>query len=207
DVGKTVCIVTARDTWLICTDATAPTGGGAWKDTGVPCKEPQPKGPADYRPVPEGPHPTTPPVTVKRVVDMFRGIVFRCMPSAHISWSTDACTRITAEFTSQAKAASVTVVILDAADDDAAKAQKVEAAGLRLDEAIDWVVKLGATTTDGAYLKEDVDGVLEVVPGIYNRKPVVLIPDADLDPATAAQALGEAKADFSGAFEYLTQQR
>jgi hypothetical protein len=205
DVGKTVCIVSLRDTWLACTGATAPSGGGAWKDTGVPCNQPQPKGPADYRPVPEGPQPPAPPAEAKRLIDKFRGIVFRCDPGTHLSWSVDACARITAEFVNEAKAAGITVVAVEAADDDAAKAKKAEAVGLKLNEAIDWVVTLRATDTGGAIFKEDINGVMEVVPGIYDWKPLLLASDAY--PATAAQALAEAKTDFAGELEYLTKPR
>jgi hypothetical protein len=207
DVGKTACILKAGNTWLVCTDATAPTGGGAWKDTGVPCKEPPPKSPADYRPVPERPYPSAPPVEVKRLIDIFRGVVFRCLPSRYLSWSTDACTKITAEFSEQTKTLGLTVVLADAADDDAARAKKAAAAGLKFDQAVDWWVKLSATDTDGAVFKQDVWGVLEIVPGIYDWRPLVLASDADLHPATAAQALAEAKVDIAGIIQYLTQQK
>src|SRR5579862_5006242 len=189
DVGKTVCIPSARDTWLVCTAASAPSGGGAWKDTGVPCNQAQPKSPADYRVVPDGPHPSAPPVEGKRVIDMFRGIVFRCLPSTHLSWSGDACARITGELV------------------DAAKAKKAEAAGLKLDEAIDWAVLLRATDTGGAIFKQDINGVIEVVPGIYDRRPLLLASDAYLNPAGVEQALAEAKTDFAGDFQYLTKPR
>ena len=205
EVGKTVCIANMRSNWLVCTAATAPTGGGAWKDTGVPCNQPQPQSPADYRPVPEGPHPATPPAEAKRTIDLFRGIVFRCEPSTHLSWSSDACAKIAAEFAADAKAAGVAVVVVDAADDAAAKAKKVEAAGFKLDEAIDWVVQLRATESGGAVFKEDINGVMEVLPGIYDWKPLLLASDAY--PTTADQALAEAKTDFPGELEYLTQPR
>jgi hypothetical protein len=207
EVGKTVCIPSARDTWLVCTDVSTRPGGGAWKDTGVPCNQTQPKSPADYRAVPEGPHPTATPVEAKRVIDMFRGIVFRCLPSTHLSWSADACARITAELVNAAKSAGVSVVVIDALDDEAAKAKKAEAEGLKLDDAIDWVVLLRATDTGGAIFKQDINGVTEVVSGIYDRRPLLLASDAYLQPATAEQALAEAKTDFAGDFQYLTQPR
>lgn len=205
DVGKTVCIPSARATWLVCTDASAPSGGGAWKDTGVPCNQGQPKSPADYRVVPDGPHPLAPPVEAKRVIDKFRGIVFRCLPSTHLSWSADACTRITAEFVKATKSAGVSIVVIDALDDEAAKAKKAEAAGLKLDEVIDWAVLLRATDTGGAIFKQDINGVVEVVPGIYDWRPLLLASDAYLHPATAERALAEAKTDFEGDLQYLTQ--
>ncbi len=207
DVGKTVCIPSARNTWLVCTDAPAPSGGGAWKDTGVPCSQAQPKSPADYRAVPEGPHPSTPPAAGKRVIDGFRGIVFRCLPSTHLSWSADACARTTAEMVNAAKSAGVSVVVVDTLDDAAAKAKKAEAAGLKLDEAIDWTVLLRATDSGGAIFKQDVNGVMEVVPGIYDRRPLLLASDAYLNPGNAELALAEAKTDFSGDFEILTRPR
>lgn len=207
DVGKTVCIPSARSTWLVCTDASAGSGGGAWKDTGVPCSQPQPRSPADYRAVPEGPHPSAPPVGGKRVIDLYRGIVFRCLPSANLSWSADACGEITAELVKAAKSAGVSVVVIDALDDEATKAKKAQAAGLKLDEAIDWAVLLRATDTGGAIFKQDVNGVTEVVPGIYERRPLLLASDAYLNPAGAEQALAEAKTDFAGDFEILTRPR
>ena len=206
-VGKTVCIPTVRDTWLVCTEASAPSGGGAWKDTGVPCNQAQPKTPADYRALPEGPHRSAPPVEGKRVIDMFRGIVFRCLPSTHLSWSADACARITAELVNAAKSVGVSVVVVDALDDEAAKAKKAEAAGLKLDEAIDWAVLLRATDAGEAIFAQDIKGVMEVLPGIYDRRPLLLVSDAYLHPGTAEQALAEAKTDFAGDFQYLTQQR
>jgi hypothetical protein len=207
DVGKTVCIPTARGTWLVCTDASAPSGGGAWKDTGVPCNQAQPTGPADYRAVPEGPHPSAPPVDGKRIIDMFRGIVFRCLPSTHLAWSAQACARITAELVNAAKSAGVSVIVVDALDDEAARKKKAEVAGLKFDEAIDWAVLLRATDTGGAVFKQDITGVMEVVPGIYDRRPLLLASDAYLNPATAEQALAEAKTDFAGDFQYLIQPR
>jgi hypothetical protein len=207
DVGKTVCILTASSNWLVCTDATARSGGGAWKDTGVPCKERQPQSPADYRPVPEGPHAVAPLAQAKHLIDLYRGIVFQCRPSKYFSWSPDACTRITAEFVSEAKAANITVVVVDAADDDAAKAKKAEAAGMKLDEAVDWAVKLGATDTGSATYEEEINGVLEVVPGIYNWRPLLIASGTYLHPATAAQALAEAKTDFPAELKYFTDPR
>jgi hypothetical protein len=207
DVGQTVCILTAGSNWLACTDATARSGGGAWKDTGVPCKERQPQSPADYRPVPEGPHPVAPLTSVKHLIDLYRGIIFQCQPSKYFSWSPDACARITEEFVSDAKAAGVTVVVVDATDDGAAKAKKSEAVGMRLDEAVDWSVKLGATDTGSATFEQDINGVLEVVPGIYNWRPLLIASGAYLHPATPAQALAEAKTDFPAEIKYFTDPR
>jgi hypothetical protein len=207
DVGKTVCILSTGTTWLVCTDVTARSGGGAWKDTGVPCKEPQPKTPADYRPVPEAPHPVAPLTTVKRLIDLYRGIVFQCRPSKYLSWSPGACTRIAEEFVGDAKAEGITVVVIDAADDDDAKAKKAEAAGMRLDEAVDWVVKLGATDAGTATFEEEINGVLEVVPGIYNWRPLLIASGAYLHPSTADQALAEAKTDLPAEIKYFTKPR
>jgi hypothetical protein len=207
DVGTTVCILSAGSDWLVCTAATARSGGGAWKDTGVPCKERQPKTPADYRPVPEGPHPVAPLAEAKHLIDLYRGIVFQCRPSTYFSWSPDACTRITAVFVDDAKAAGITVVVVDPADDDAAKAKKAEAAGMTLDQAVDWSVRLGATNTGSATFEQDINGVLEVVPGIYNWRPLLIASGNYLDPATAAQALAEAKNDFPSEIKYFTDPR
>jgi hypothetical protein len=203
EVGKSVCMLSIRDNWLVCTGDTSPTGGGSWKDSGVPCKEQPPKSPADYRPIPPSPHPSSPPAEVKRVIDMFRGIVFRCQPSVNLSWSTDACDKITAEFTSEAKTAGIVIVVLDPADDDDAAAKKTEAAGFKPDDAVDWTVMLHATTTGGAVLSQEINGVMEVVPGIYNRRSLLLVSDAYLHPETAVQALAEVKADFGGQIQYF----
>jgi hypothetical protein len=203
EVGKTVCM-SVRDTWLVCTGDTAETGGGSWKDTGVPCKEPQPQSPADYRPMPAEPQPAPHPNEVKRVIDLFRGVLFRCWPSANLSWSPDACDKITAEFASEAKAAGIVIVVLDPTDDAAAKARKAEAAGFKLDEAMVWSVRLQATDTGDAVLSQEINGVMEVVPGIYNWRSLMLVSDAYLRPATAGQALAEVKADFAGQIRYLT---
>jgi hypothetical protein len=139
--------------------------------------------------------------------DLYRAIVFQCRPSKYFSWSPDACERITAEFVSDAKAANITVVVVDAADDDAAKAKKAEAAGMKLDEAVDWAVKLGATDTGSATFEQDVNGVLEIVPGIYNWRPLLIASGTYLHPATAAQALAEAKTDFPAELKYFTDPR
>src|SRR6516165_2133742 len=112
EVGKTVCIPGMRKDWLVCTDRSAPTGGGSWKDTGVPCREPQPHRPRDYRQVAEGPHPAPAPAEVKRVIDLFRGVVFRCVPSAGLDWTTGACKSITDEFVSEVKVARLATVVM-----------------------------------------------------------------------------------------------
>ena len=209
EVGKTVCIPGMRKDWLVCTDRSAPTGGGSWKDTGVPCREPQPHRPRDYRQVAEGPHPAPAPAEVKRVIDLFRGVVFRCVPSAGLDWTTGACKSITDEFVSEVKVARLATVVIDAGDDDATKRRKAEAAGLPLDNAVDWQVWF-APADDGAVLmKESVRAVLEVVPGIYDWRPLLLPSDAFFHPdeANAKHALAEAKADFGGEIKYLLEER
>ena len=205
EAGKAACLLNIRGNWLVCTGVANAAGKAQWQDTGVPCKEPAPQSPANYRPVAGDPQPGPRPAEPKHVIDLFRGIVFRCSPSVHISWSTDACSKITAEFVSEAKAAGITVVVIDPSDDDAAKAKKAEAGGLKLDDAIDWSVMLRATDTGGAIFKQDVDGVMEVLPGLYDRRSLLIVSDAYLHPATAEHALDEAKTDFPGQIQYFTQ--
>ena len=97
------------------------------------------------------------------------------------------------------------MVVVDLADDAAAKAQKTGAAGFKPEEAIAWSVRLTANDTGGAVFQETVDGVQELIPGIYDWKSLLIVSDAYLHPATAAHALDEAKTDFPGEIEYLTK--
>jgi hypothetical protein len=63
---------------------------------------------------------------------------------------------------------------------------------------------------NGAVLmKESVRAVLEVVPGIYDWRPLLLPSDAFFHPdeANAKHALAEAKADFGGEIKYLIEER
>jgi hypothetical protein len=208
-VGQKMCIDSASDNWLACTDATAPSGGGAWHDTGVPCKEPLPKSPADYRPVPAGPQPATPPAEVKRVMDLFRGIAFRCYPHPRVDWSSDACSAITAEFVDETKAASILTVVVDPTSDDAAKRTQTEAAGLSFDQAIDWHMRFTPTDAGSVVMETSITGVQEVIPGIYDWRPLMLVSDTYLHPdeANARHALLEVKTDFPGQIKYLTDPR
>jgi len=106
----------------------------------VPCTELPPKSAADHRPVTDEPHPGPRPAEPKRLIELFRGIVFRCIHSSRFDWSRDACAKITVEVVSQAKAANIPLVLIGAGDDPPTKRQKAEAAGIPLDDSVNWYV-------------------------------------------------------------------
>ena len=53
-----------------------------------------------------------------------------------------------------------------------------EAAGLPLDNAVDWQVWFAPAENGAVLMKESVRAVLEVVPGIYDWRPLLLPSDA-----------------------------
>ncbi len=199
-----MCIPRVPRNWIVCSGVANAEGEGLWKDTGVPCEQPPPKDPANYRPVTPIRHP--PPLTpdAKRVIDQFSGIFFHCIPMATVSWTGDACAAITEEFVRQAKAASVPYALVGATEPDDAGAAKGQAAGIPLGSEMQWTLTFKTADSGELSLHPALSGVIEMVPGIWTPQPVIIGGDIYFE----SQATGEDAAKGAGEllkadFDYL----
>src|SRR5438105_8024508 len=78
DAKTAVCVPRQPANWVGCTGLPWSGKGGQWKETGIPCSKPPPNGTADYLDTTEVPHPPPPTAEAKRVIDLFRGVLFVC---------------------------------------------------------------------------------------------------------------------------------
>src|ERR1044071_1566180 len=107
DPKTAVCVPRQPANWVGCTGLPWSGKGGQWKETGIPCSKPPPKGPEDYADTSEVPHLPPPAADAKRVIDLFRGVLFVCVPEYKIDWTIAACGQIEKEWKRQANATNL----------------------------------------------------------------------------------------------------
>jgi hypothetical protein len=175
-----------------------------WKDTGVPCEQPPPRDPAQYRPVAAIPHPPPLAPDAKRVIDQFSGIFFHCTPTPAVDWTGDACAGITEEFALQAKTAGVPYALVDAAESAAAKEAKGGAAGIPPGSEMQWTLTFQTADTGAFSLHPSLTGVVEMLPGIWTPQSVIIGGDINFESqATSEDAVEAAKQLLKADFDYL----
>ena len=204
DPNTAVCVPRHPANWVGCTGLPWSGKGGQWKETGISCSQPPPKGAAEYVDTTEVPHPPPPAADAKRVIDLFRGVLFTCAPEPTIGWTTDACAQIEKEWKRQADATNLPNAVLDLGGDEAAKQKKAESAGIAPGGAVEWKLWFAAGHTV-VTLKEQMTGVLEVLPGIYGRKAILVGGELEMRPdeAKPAFALAGAKREIADKFQFL----
>lgn len=199
-----MCIPRVPRNWIVCTGVRNAEGEGLWKDTGVPCEQPPPKSPADYRPVTTVRHPPSLAPDAKRVIDQFSGIFFHCSPMATVGWTGDACAEITDEFVRHAKAASLPYALVDASESDDAREAKGQAAGIPLGSEMQWTLTFKTAESGQFSLHPALTGVVEMLPGIWTPQSVIIGGDIYFESqATSEDAVGAAKQLLKADFEYL----
>jgi hypothetical protein len=199
-----MCIPRIPRNWIVCTGVPNAEGEGLWKDTGVPCEQPPPKSPADYRPVTAVRHPPSLAPDAKRVIDQFSGIFFHCSPMATVGWTGDACAEITNEFIRQAKAASLAYALVDVSEPDNAREAKGQAAGIPLGSEMQWTLSFKTADSGELSLQPELTGVIEMVPGIWSAQSVIIGGGIYLEgQATREDAVQAAKQLLKADFDYL----
>jgi hypothetical protein len=204
DPNTAVCVPRQPSNWVGCTGLPWSGKGGQWRETGIPCSKPPPKSAAEYLDATEVPHPSPPAPDAKRVIDLFRGVLFVCVPEPKIDWTTEACAQIEKEWKRQANATNLPNAILDAGSSEAAKQKKADEVRLPPGGAVEWRLWFAAGHTV-VTLKEQMTGVLEVLPGIYGRKAILVGGALDIRPdeAKPAFALAGAKREIEDKFKFL----
>jgi hypothetical protein len=140
----------------------------------------------------------------KRVIDQFRGIYFHCTSTFKVSWTGDACAEITQEFSRQAEAAKVPYALVAPFETIAAKQTKGDAAGIPLGSELQWTVSFKAEDTGNLSLDQQITGVVEMVPGIWAVRPVIIGGGINMESRTTRKdAVGAAKDLLKGDFDYL----
>jgi hypothetical protein len=199
-----MCIPRVPRNWIVCTGIPNAEGQGLWKDTGVPCEQPPPRDPAQYRPVAAVPHPPPLAPDAKRVIDQFSGIFFHCTPTPAVDWTGDACAGITEEFALQAKTAGVPYALVDAAESAAAKEAKGGAAGIPPGSEMQWTLTFQTADTGAFSLHPSLTGVVEMLPGIWTPQSVIIGGDINFESqATSEDAVEAAKQLLKADFDYL----
>ena len=203
DAKTAVCVPRQPANWVGCTGLPWSGKGGQWKETGIPCSKPPPNGTADYLDTTEVPHPP-PAADAKRVIDLFRGILFVCVPEYKVDWTVEACAQIEKEWKRQANATNLPNAVLDVGSDEAAKRKKADEVGVPPGGAVEWRLWFVAGH-NVVTLKEEMTGVLEVLPGIYGRKAILVGGALDIRPdeAKPAFALAGAKREIETNFRFL----
>lgn len=203
--GGLICVPREPRNWVVCSGITDSRGATLWKDTGVPCDRPPPRSPAEYQPVTEIPHPPHPPPDSKRVIDLFRGLWFVCHPAIVARWTTEACAQITREWVRQAEAGKARYIALSTSDTVEVAHQKGEAAGIPFGSELQWGMTFKAQENGDVYIRPTLTGVVEVVPGIYTRRAIIVGSDINMDArqARTANAVDAAKALSEGWFRFL----
>jgi hypothetical protein len=204
DPKTAVCVPRQPPNWVGCTGLPWSGKGGQWKETGIPCSNPPPNGTADYLDTTEVPHPPPPAADAKRVIDLFRGVLFVCVPEPKIDWTPEACTQIVKEWKRQANATNLPNAVLDIGSDAAAKQKKADEVGIPPGGAVEWRLWFAAGR-NVVSLKEEMSGVLEVLPGIYGRKTILVGGELEMRPdeAKPAFALAGAKREIEAQFQFL----
>jgi len=138
------------------------------------------------------------------VIDLFRGVLFVCVPEPKIDWTTEACRQIETEWKRQANATKLPNAILDAGSSEAAKQKQADAAGIPPGGPVVWRLWFAAGHTV-VTLKDEMTGVFEVLPGIYGRKAILVGGELDMRPdeAKPAFALAGAKREIADKFQFL----
>ena len=199
-----ICLPRIPRSWIVCTGFPDSRGEGLWKDTGVPCEQPPPRSPAEYRAATVVLHPPPLAPDTKRVIDQFLGIYFHCTSTSKVSWTTDACAEITQEFIRQAEAAKVPYALVAAFETDGAKRTKGDAAGIPLGSELQWTVSFKAEDTGSFSLDQQVTGVVEMVPGIWSVRPVIIGGGINMESRTTRKdTVGAAKDLLKRDFDHL----
>ena len=138
------------------------------------------------------------------MIDLFRGVLFVCVPEPKIDWTIEACAQIETEWKRQANATNLPNAVLDAGSSEAAKQKKADEVGLPPGGAVEWKFWFAAGHTV-VTLKEEMTGVFEVLPGIYGRKAILVGGELDMRPdeAKPAFALAGAKREIADKFQFL----
>ena len=204
DAKTAVCVPRQPSNWVGCTGLPWSGKGGQWKETGIPCSKPPPTSTAEYADTAEVPHPPPPAPDAKRVIDLFRGVLFVCVPEPKIDWTPEACAQIVKEWKRQANATNLPNAVLDIGSDEAAKQKQAGEVGIPPGGAVEWKFWFAAGHTV-VTLKEEMTGVLEVLPGIYGRKAILVGGALDIRPdeAKPAFALAGAKREIEDKFKFL----
>jgi len=204
DPNTAVCVPRQPSNWVGCTGLPWSGKGGQWKETGISCSQPPPKGTPEYADTAEVPHPPPPAADAKRVIDLFRGVLFTCVPEYKIDWTIEACAEIEKEWKRQANATNLPNAVFDAGSSEAAKQKKADEVGVQPGGAVEWKLWFAAGHTVVS-LKEEMTGVLEVLPGIYGRKAFLVGGELEMRPdeAKPAFALAGAKREIADKFQFL----
>lgn len=205
DAKTAVCVPRHPSNWVGCTGLPWSGKGGQWKETGIPCSNPPPNSTAEYVDTTEVPHPPPPAADAKRVIDLFRGVLFVCVPEPKIDWTPGACTQIVNEWKRQADATNLRNAVLDIGSDEAAKQKKGGEVGIPPGGAVEWKLWFNAGHNGVVSLKEEMTGVFEVLPGIYGRKPFLVGGELEMRPdeAKPTVALAGAKREIEEKFQFL----
>lgn len=199
-----MCIPREPRNWIVCTGIANSEGEGLWKDTGVPCEQPPPRSPAEYRPVTAISHPPSLAPDAKRVMDQFRGIFFHCTSIAVVSWTSDACAEITQDFIQQTRAAGLPYAIVDAAETQDAQQSEGQAAGIPPGSELQWMMSFRMADNGEISLHPDLHGIVELVPGIWSLRPIIIGGDITMESgATSKDATSAAKDLLKADLEYL----
>ena len=204
DPNTAVCVPRQPSNWVGCTGLPWSGKGGQWKETGIPCSKPPPQSTAAYVDTAEIPHPPPPAADAKRVIDLFRGVLFTCVPEPTIGWTIEACAQIEKEWKRQANATNLPNAVIDPGSSEAAKQKKADEVGVQPGGAVEWKLWFAAGHTV-VTLKEEMTAVLEVLPGIYGRKAILIGGELEMRPdeAKPAFALAGAKREIEDKFKFL----
>lgn len=202
---KTVmCLPRIPRSWVVCTGFPNSRGEGLWKDTGVPCEQPPPRSPDEYRPATVVLHPPPLAPDAKRIIDQFLGIFFHCVSTTKISWSGDACAEITQDFIRQAQAAKIPYALVAPFETDDAKRTKGDAAGIPLGSELQWTISFKAKDTENFSLDQEMTGIVEMVPGIWSVRPIIIGGGINVEGRTTRKDIvGGAKGLLKEDFNYL----
>ncbi|GEP58963.1 hypothetical protein RSO01_61290 [Reyranella soli] len=199
-----MCLPRVPRSWIVCTGFPDSRGEGLWKDTGVPCDQPPPRSPAEYRPTTVVLHPPPLAPDAKRVIDQFLGIYFHCTSTSKVGWTGDACAEITQEFIRQAEAANVRYALVAAFENDVAKRTRGDAVGIPLGSELQWTVSFKAGDTGSFSLNQEITGVVEMVAGIWSVRPIIIGGGINMESRTTRKdAVGGAKDLLKEDFNYL----
>jgi hypothetical protein len=204
DPKTVMCLPRQPRNWVGCTGLAGSGEGGRWSETGISCDKPAPQTPAEYVDTTEVPHPKPAP-EAKRVIDLFGGVLFVCVPDSKVEWTPAVCGKIEAEWKRQANAANLTSAIYDPGSDDAAKQKKADGVGIAPGAAVEWRMWFTGRQSGGVELENQMTGVLEMLPGIWGRRAIFIGGGFDMraDEAKPSAAVDAASQAIEANFKFL----
>ena len=101
-------------------------------------------------------------------MDLFRGILFECIPSSDVDWSADACKEISEAMLQQAATEKMAVVVIEWPTAEEISRKKANEAGIPIEGALEWDITFTSTSVPGAvHIESEARGIVEILPGFY----------------------------------------